>query len=153
MDILTALILGAICGLVAAFVMNLCMRMVGRSFDRRADMVRALGSFFTGKLENATAVGTTIHAVAGIIFGMIYFAIMQMMGALVFPQAIFLGLGFGFFHGLITSYALMFYASERHPLEDYRKATMQEGVVHLLGHMIFGLVAGLLGGLISLGVS
>jgi hypothetical protein len=150
MDLLPALLLGAICGLIGAFVMNLFMRLVGRSFDRRADMVRALGSFFTGKMENAAIVGTAIHSVAGVVFGMIYFAIMQSMGALIFPQAIFLGLGFGFFHGLITSYALMFYASERHPLKDYRKATMQEGVLHLFGHMIFGLVAGLLGGLIAM---
>lgn len=151
MDMVTALFLGAICGLIAAFVMNLFMRQVGRSFDRRADMVRALGSFFTGKLENASGVGTAIHSVAGIVFGMAYFAIMQAMGALIFPQAIFLGIGFGFFHGLVTSYALMFYASERHPLEDYRKATMQEGVLHLFGHIIFGAVAGLLGGLIAMG--
>jgi len=151
MEISKVLLLGAICGLIGAFAMNLFMRLVGRSFDRRADMVRALGSFFTGKLENAVAVGTAIHGVSGIVFGMIYFGIMQAMGALIFPQALFLGLGFGFFHGLITSYALMFYASERHPLEDYRKATMQEGVLHLFGHIIFGGVAGLLGGLIALG--
>jgi len=152
MDLKTALILGAICGLIAAFVMNLFMRLVGRSFDRRADMVRALGSFFTGKLENAAPLGTAIHGGAGILFGMIYFAIMQAMGALAFPYSIFLGLGFGFFHGLITSYALMFYASERHPLEDYRKATMQEGVLHLFGHMIYGITLGLLGALYALGL-
>lgn len=150
MSILTVLVSGAVCGLIAAFVMNAFMRLVGRSFDRRADMVRGLGSFFTGKMENAAAVGTAIHGVAGVGFGMIYFAIMHAMGALVFPYAIFLGLGFGFFHGLITSYALMFYASERHPLEDYRKATMQEGVLHLFGHLIFGLVAGLLGALLAI---
>jgi len=152
MDILTAILLGAICGLIGAFVMNLFMRLVSCSFDKRADMVRALGSFFTGKLENAVLVGTAIHSVAGIIFGMIYFGIMQAMGSLSFPSSIFLGLGFGFFHGLITSYVLMLYASERHPLEEYRKATMEEGVLHLFGHMIFGLVAGLLGGLVSMGL-
>jgi len=152
MEMPTALLLGAICGLIAAFVMNLFMRQVGRSFDRRADMVRGLGSFFTGKLENAASVGTAIHAVAGVCFGMIYFALMQVMGALIFPYALFLGLGFGFFHGLITSYMLMFYASERHPLEDYRKATMQEGVLHLFGHLIFGLVLGLIGGLVASGL-
>jgi len=152
MDMITALIFGAICGLIGAFVMNLFMRAVGRSFDRRADMVRALGSFFTGKLENAASVGTAIHGVAGVCFGMIYFAIMQTMGALIFPSALFLGAGFGLFHGLIASYMLMFYASERHPLEDYRKATMQEGVLHFLGHIIFGAVAGLLGGLIAMGL-
>lgn len=151
MNIFTALVLGAICGLIGAFVMNLFMRQVSKSFDRRADMVRGLGSFFTGKMENAAAVGTAIHSGAGIIFGMIYFGIMHSMGALALPASLFLGLGFGFFHGLIMSYMLMFYASERHPLEDYRKATMQEGVLHLFGHMIFGLVAGLLGGLLAAG--
>lgn len=152
MNMLTALILGAVCGLIGAFTMNLFMRQVSKSFDRRADMVRALGSFFTGKLENSATVGTAIHSGAGIVFGMIYFAIMHAMGALIFPYALFLGLGFGFFHGLIASYVLMFYASERHPLEDYRKATMQEGVVHVFGHIIFGAVAGLLGGLIAMGL-
>ncbi|NBB78808.1 MAG: hypothetical protein GVY36_05090 [Verrucomicrobia bacterium] len=152
MDMLTALFLGAICGLIAATAMNLFMRLVGRSFDRRADMVRGLGSYFTGKLDNAAFVGTAIHSVAGVVFGMIYFAIMFSMGALIFPYAIFLGLGFGFFHGLITSYMLMFYASEKHPLEEYRKATMEEGVLHLVGHVIFGLVVGLIGGLVALGV-
>lgn len=152
MDMLSVIILGAICGLVGAFAMNLFMRSVSRAFDRRADMVRALGSFFTGKLENAAMVGTLIHSIAGVVFGMIYFAIMNVMGALTFPYALFLGLGFGFFHGLVTSYVLMFYASERHPVEDYRKATMQEGVLHLLGHIIFGGVAGLLGGLIAMGL-
>lgn len=152
MNMINALILGAICGLIAAFVMNLFMRAVSRSFDRRADMVRALGSFFTGKLDNAASVGTAIHSGAGVVFGMIYFAIMQTMGALIFPYALFLGIGFGFFHGLIASYMLMFYASERHPLEEYRKATMQEGVLHFFGHIIFGAVAGLLGGLIAMGL-
>ncbi|HKK18128.1 MAG TPA: hypothetical protein VJ952_05550 [Opitutales bacterium] len=147
------LFLGAVCGLIAAIVMNLFMRAVGRSFGRSADMVRALGSFFTGKLENADSVGSAIHAGSGICFGMIYLTIMDALGALVFPQAIFLGLGIGFAHGLVTSYALMIFASERHPLEDYRKATMQEGALHFFGHLIFGVVTGLLGGLIAMGLS
>ncbi len=71
------------------------------------------------------------------------------MGALVFPYAIFLGIGFGFFHGLVMSYGLMFYASENHPIEKYRKATLEEGLLHLVGHIIFGGVAGLLGALLS----
>jgi hypothetical protein len=74
---------------------------------------------------------------------------MQVMGAIVFPYAIFLGMGFGFFHGLIMSYLLMFYASEKHPIEEYRKATLEAGLLHLVGHVIFGAVAGLIGALAS----
>lgn len=150
MDMITALTLGAICGLVGAFAMNFFMRKVSATYSKRVDMLVALGSYFTGKTDNAASLGTMIHAVAGVIFGAIYFAIMQTMGALVFPYALFLGLGFGFFHGLIMSYLLMFYASEKHPIEAYRKATLEEGLLHLVGHIIFGGVAGLIGGLLGL---
>jgi len=129
--------------------MNLFMRQVSSAFSKRVDMTRALGSFFTGKLEGSESVGTWIHSAAGILFGTIYFLIMHLMGALNFPYALFLGLGFGFFHGLVTSYALMFVASERHPIKEYRKATLEEGMLHLIGHLIFGGVVGLLGGLLS----
>lgn len=149
MELLPALFLGAICGLVGAFAMTSFMSAVSAAFSKRVDMARALGSYFTGKAEGSGGLGRLIHSVSGLIFGMIYFAIMQMMGALVFPYAFFLGIGFGFFHGLVMSYGLMFYASERHPIEEYRKATLEEGLLHLVGHIIFGGVAGLLGSLLS----
>ncbi len=150
MSILTVIILGAVCGLIGAFSMNLFMRSVSATFSQRVDMIRALGSYFTGKTENASALGTLIHAVAGILFGIVYFLIMHAMHALTLPYTLFLGVGFGFFHGLVMSYALMFYASERHPIEEYRKATLEQGLLHLVGHLIYGAVAGLIGGLIVL---
>lgn len=149
MSIITVIILGAVCGLIGAFAMNLFMRSVSAAFSERVDMVIALGSYFTGKIENAATFGTLIHSVAGIAFGIIYFLIMNAMSALIFPYALFLGIGFGFFHGLIMSYGLMFYASERHPIKTYRKATLEEGMLHLIGHIIFGGVAGFIGGLIA----
>ncbi len=150
MDLPTVIILGAACGLVGAFSMNLFMRSVSAAYGKRADMVRALGSFFTGKLENASNIGTAIHSVAGILFGIIYIMSFHFMHMLMFPYALFLGIGFGFFHGLITSYCLMFYASERHPLEEYRNATLEEGLLHLVGHIIFGGVVGFIGGMMAL---
>jgi uncharacterized membrane protein YagU involved in acid resistance len=149
MSIMTVIILGACCGLVAAFTMNLFMRSVSATFSKRVDMVIALGSYFTGRTDNAANIGTLIHSVTGIIFGILYFLILHAMNALIFPYALFLGIAFGFFHGLIMSYVLMFIASERHPVEAYRKATLEEGMLHLIGHIIFGAVAGLIGGLIA----
>ena len=150
MSIFTVILLGAVCGLIGAFSMNLFMRRVSATFSQRVDMIRALGSYFTGTTDNAIGLGTLIHAVAGVVFGIVYFLIMHAMHALNLPYALFLGLGFGFFHGLIMSYALMFYASERHPIEEYRKATLEQGLLHLVGHIIYGAVAGLLGGGIAL---
>ncbi len=152
MSLLTVIILGAVCGLIGAFAMNLFMRTVSSAYSKRVDMVIALGSFFTGMIDNAATLGTLIHSIAGIVFGVLYFLIMNAMSALIFPYALFLGIGFGFFHGLIMSYCLMFIASERHPIEAYRKATLEAGLLHLVGHIIFGGVAGLIGGLIALGL-
>lgn len=145
----TTLISGAICGLIGAFSMTYFMSRVSAAYSKRVDMSRALGSYFTGKLEGSGKLGRLIHSISGVFFGTIYFTIMETMNALVFPFAIFLGIGFGFFHGLIMSYILMFYASERHPIEEYRKATLEEGLLHLVGHIIFGAVVGLLGSLVT----
>lgn len=152
MDTPTVIILGSVCGLTGAFVMNLFMRSVSSAYSKRVDMLVALGSYFTGTVDNAATIGSVIHGLAGIAFGVVYFLIMNAMSALIFPYALFLGLGFGFFHGLVMSYCLMFIASERHPIEAYRKATLEEGLLHLVGHIIFGGVAGLVGGLIALGL-
>lgn len=141
---------GAISGLVGAFAMYAFMRAVSTAFGRRVDMIRALGSYFTGKMEGSIVLGASIHAVSGIVFGILYILIFHSMKALYFPHVLLLGTGFGFFHGLIVSYILMFYASKRHPIEAYRKATMEEGILHLVGHMIFGGVTGLVSGLIAL---
>jgi hypothetical protein len=150
MSVLTVIVLGAVCGLIGSIAMNLFMRMVSSAYSKRVDMVAALGSFFTGSMDGAATLGTLIHSLAGIVFGVFYFLIMNAMNALIFPVAIFLGLGFGFFHGLVMSYCLMFIASERHPIEAYRKATLEAGLLHLVGHIIFGGVAGLIGGLVAM---
>lgn len=152
MSYLTVVILGAICGLIGSFAMNLFMLTVSHAYSKRVDMVIALGSFFTGTVERAAILGTLIHSIAGIVFGVLYFLLMNAMNSLSFPSAIFLGLGFGFFHGLVMSYCLMFIASERHPIEAYRKATLEQGLLHLVGHVIFGAVAGFIGGLLALGL-
>lgn len=150
MDMLPSLLLGALCGFIGAFAMTSFMSAVSQAYSRRVDMARALGSYFTGKAEGSGRLGRLIHSISGVIFGAMYFGIMNAMGALAFPYAIFLGIAFGFFHGLIMSYLLMFYASERHPIEEYRKATLEQGLLHLVGHIIFGGVAGFLGSIVLL---
>ena len=150
MDLPLVILLGAACGLIGGYAMTYFMRSVSDAFSKRVDMIRALGSYFDGNLEKADRRGRIIHSLSGIFFGILYFLIFDAIGALVFPYALFLGIGFGFFHGLLMSYLLMFYASEKHPIEDYRNATLEEGLLHLVGHIIFGGVAGLLGGLAAL---
>ena len=143
------LFFGAISGLAGAFTMTGFMLKVSSAYSKRVDMVRALGSYFTGKIKGSYQLGKRIHTVSGLFFGVLYFTIIHLMGAFTFPYPFFLGIGFGFFHGLIMSYILMFYACEKHPIERYRNATLEEGLLHLVGHVIFGTVVGLLGTLFA----
>lgn len=150
MDIIAILFVGIAFGIISAYAMDAFMRAVSTAYSSRVDMILALGSFFSGNVKNAQKLGSTIHSIAGAIFGAIYLLIIHQLDALIFPYALFLGIGFGFFHGLIVSYGLMFLISERHPLPEYRKVTLEVGLLHLVGHLIFGAVTGLLGGLLGL---
>ena len=150
MGIISILFFGALFGLIGAFAMTAFMLKVSSSFGRRVDMIRALGSYFTGKVEGSRRIGEALHAASGMLFGILYCVIIYKIGAFAFPYAIFLGIGFGFFHGLFMSYMLMFYASEKHPIKEYQDATLEQGLLHLVGHIIFGAVIGLLGALLSL---
>jgi hypothetical protein len=143
---------GGLAGMAGAFAMNFFMRAVSAQFSRRVDMVRALGSLVTGKLEGAQRVGTTIHTLSGLFFGAVYFVLFALIGFEAAPRSALLGLGFGFLHGLVVSYGLMFVVSEKHPVEAYRQATLSVGLLHLLGHMLYGLVTGIIGGLLLLGL-
>lgn len=130
-------------GVVAAWGMNQFMARVGKTGEGDSiDMIKALGSFYSGKLEGSERLGTLIHLASGLIFGLIYGLTLLAIGMVHLPQSLFLGLGFGFLHGLIVCYALMIFMGERHPLEQYRNVTLQVGVIHLLGHLLFGFLVG-----------
>lgn len=150
MFVFIVLFFGAISGFISALAMTEFMLKVSSAYSKRVDMVKALGSFFTRNLEGAQELGKRIHIASGLLFGALYFMAMYLIGGLNFPYAIFLGIGFGFFHGLVVSYVLMFYASEKHPIKEYRDATLEEGLLHLVGHVIFGFVVGLIGAVFSM---
>ena len=100
MVLIFILFFGSISGLAGAFAMTGFMLKVSSTYSKRVDMIQALGSYFTGRIDGSSELGKKIHALSGIFFGILYFAIMHLMGAFAFPYPIFLGIGFGFFHGL-----------------------------------------------------
>jgi len=135
-------------GALAAWIMNLFMAKVGKTGDGDSvNMIKALGSFYTGNLEGAERLGTLIHIASGLFFGLLYGLIFLAANMAYLPQSMFLGLGFGLLHGIIVCYALMIYMGERHPLDQYRNVTLQVGIIHLLGHLIFGIMVGFFAGL------
>lgn len=97
MEIISILLFGVACGLVGAHVMDAFMRAVSSAYSDRVDMILALGSFFSSSPAQAKKLGTSIHSVSGAIFGALYLLIIYQLDALIFPYALFLGIGFSFF--------------------------------------------------------
>jgi uncharacterized membrane protein (DUF485 family) len=143
MDAIGIIACGTIAGLAGAVLMNLFLRWVGTSFEEPVNMVRVLGSFVTKSRETGVLAGTIIHLVFGVVFGVLYAWILVLIGAAAFPNSLFAGLGMGFAHGLLSSYAMMFVMDEKHPIGKYRNATFSIGLLYLIAHGIYGAVMGL----------
>jgi len=135
-------------GAAGALAMSAAMRAISRlGGGDEVDMLQALGSFFTGKKESATRNGVLIHLWSGTAFGLVYGLLFAATGLTSLPQVFLLGLGFGFLHGLGMAYVLMIYMAEKHPLEEYRNVSLIIGAIHLVGHIVYGGVVGLIAGI------
>ncbi len=149
METTLALILSSLlAGFLGAAAMDFFLLLASKDTHPHVDMTEALGSLITGKLEGANVIGRFIHLASGAAFGLAYGLIMVAAQATTLPYSIFLGLGLGLFHGIFTSYCLMFVVAERHPIEKYRNATFQTGALHLIGHIVYGGVVGLVVGIL-----
>lgn len=135
-------------GILAALAMSISMRLISRlGGGDEVDMVMAIGSFFTGRKENATRFGILIHVGSGIFFGLVYGLIFSAISMTTLPEVFLVGIGLGFLHGLGMAYVLMISMAEKHPLQEFRSVSLLIGVIHLAGHIVFGATVGLLAGL------
>ncbi|MFA6959241.1 MAG: hypothetical protein WC205_00645 [Opitutaceae bacterium] len=130
-------------GLFGAGAMWAVMRLIERAGPPTGGMVVAVGSLLTRKRENAFSTGIWVYLFSAAVFGLIYTLLMVRLELTAWPHALFTGLGFGFFHGLVVSLGLVWIVSDNHPLEEFRQATPLVFVSHFAGHIVFGLVVGL----------
>jgi uncharacterized membrane protein YagU involved in acid resistance len=137
--ILTALIAGVLGGIA----MEAVLWLIGRGGWAKADMVIALGSMFTRSRSNAWRIGAILHLVSAIAFAIGYTLILHALGATEMPWSAALGIGIGFLHGLIVSLGLVWIVAEQHPLEEFNEAGLAIGLSHIVGHVVYGGVVGL----------
>lgn len=140
--LLTFLVTSTLAGLTGALVMTLVMRMIARA-GGGGDMVEALGSLFTGSLDNARLVGRLLHMISAVGFAMLYAVLLVSLHLTAWPVGLFAGLGFGVFHGIVVSLSLVWIVAEMHPLQQYRTSTPTVFLAHVAGHVAFGTVVGL----------
>lgn len=136
------LVFSSLAGLAGTAMMTYCMHLVTRSGVANADIVVAIGSFFTGSRENAKSVGVVLHTLSGIVFGILYTLMFGVMAADSVFSFLFVGAGLGLLQGFVLSFLLIILLAEHHPLQEFREAGPGAAVAHIIGVIIFGLVVG-----------
>lgn len=137
-DIITIVI----SGLFATLVMCAFLEVVTRSKLANADMVRAIGSIFTGSYENALKPGLLIQFGSGVVFSFIYFGILSYFSSGPSVVGAVMGAVIGLFHGMVVGLGIVVSVAEHHPLPKFRQAGFMVAASHVFGHMIYGLVIG-----------
>jgi hypothetical protein len=140
------ILVAALAGLVGTWGMTAVLYLIDRSGRVNADMVRALGSAVTRSLETALFPGLLIHFLAGIPFAMLYIGIFTLFGVSGLQSLIAVGGLLGFGHGFAFSFILVILA-EHHPVARFQEAGYPVAVAHFVGHIVFGLLVGLVTGL------
>ncbi|MGE5353641.1 MAG: hypothetical protein ACM3P0_16260 [Acidobacteriota bacterium] len=143
------IITGIISGAVATAVMTLFLEAVTRSGLAHADMVKAIGSMVTKSAHNAFKTGIIIHFAWGIFFGVCYTFILAMFNIHMIAYTTAVGASIGFVHGFAVSLMLVVVVAEHHPLEKYRNPGIQVAVAHFVAHVLYGLVVGIMVGLVG----
>jgi len=141
--LLTYLLTALVAGVLGGLVMEAVLWIIGRGGWAKADMIVALGSLFTKTRHTAWRVGALLHLVSAIGFAFVYALLMHALGFTAMPLSAALGAGFGVLHGLIVSLGLVWVVAEQHPLAEFNEAGLAIGLSHIVGHVAYGAVVGL----------
>lgn len=145
-SIVSFLLTALTAGIVAGLAMEIVLWALGRAGWAKADMIVALGGLLTHKRETAWRVGAIVHVSAAILFAVLYTLLMMKLGYTAMPNAMMLGAGVGFIHGLIVSLGLVWVVADQHPFEEFNEAGLAIGLSHVLGHVVYGGAVGLIVG-------
>lgn len=138
-----------VAGLVGTGGMTLLMVLITRLRITNADMVRAIGSIFTGSLETAWPVGILLHFLSGMIFAVGYVLFFFLAPRSDVPALSLIGGVFGATHGLVVSAILANVIARHHPLKQFQKADFGVSIAHFVGHVVYGVLVGLVVGLLQ----
>ena len=145
--ILNYLLTSVVAGVLGGSAMLFAMWLMTHGGLAKGNMIVALGGMVTRSRESALRVGLMLHTLSAVGFAMVYAMLMLWLGGTAMPTAVVLGVGAGFFHGLIVSLMLVWVVAEGHPFEEYNEAGLAVGLSHLLGHIVYGAVVGLVVGI------
>lgn len=139
------IVMPIIAGFIATGGMTAFLWGVNRSGKINADMIRAVGGLFTRSYHNALGVGLVVHFTNGIIIAALYLHILSLLSLSNIFFEVFVGGLMGFVQGFVVGYGIIRFAY-RHPVDQFQKADFAVAAVHAVGHVIYGLLIGVIYG-------
>ncbi len=149
---LNTFLLTIVAGVVGTAGMSLVMWLITISGIANAAMIRAIGSLFTKSYDNSFNPGLVIHFISGILFAFLYVILISIFDPNSMAAVIATGAMIGVFHGVAFTFLLVITVAEHHPLEQFRSAGFEVAIAHFFGHVIYGLLVGLVVGLTGIRV-
>jgi len=144
---MSTFLITVLAGLIATSGMSILMWAITRSGVADADMIRAIGTIFTRSERSTFTVGLVTHYIVGVIIAFAYVALISVIGYSSVAGAIGLGFLISVAHGVAFGFVLVIAVAEHHPMERFRKAGMEVAVAHFAGHVVYGLLIGIVVGL------
>jgi hypothetical protein len=150
MNTVSLLLSGIVAGVLGTAGMTGVMYLIDRAGLANAKMEIAIGSLITKSSTNARPVGLLIHFAAGMFFAILYVALFHALKVHAMLQSFGLGIIVGFVHGFVMSFLLVIAVAEHHPLPEFREAGFGVAVAHIVGHVVYGALVGLVIGIAGL---
>jgi len=136
-----------IAGIVGTAGMSIVLWAITRSGIANANMIRAIGSTFTGSYDNSFLPGLITHFIVGILVAFVYALLISLFSPTSIAAYIGEGAMIGVFHGVAFGFILVIAVAEHHPLEQFRDAGSQVAIAHFAGHVVYGILVGTVLGL------
>ena len=123
---------------------------ITKSGITNANMIVALGSLLTHGKQRAFQVGLIFHIFSGTFFGIFYTLFFVLIGKAGFGSIFLFGLLMGLLHGVIVALALVASIADYHPIKEYQTVNFGIALAHVIAHVIFGGVMGIIIGLLGI---
>lgn len=128
-----------IAGLVGTAAMTMLMAVAPMMGMPKMDIIGMLGSMFSANKGTATALGTIMHFMMGVVFAIIYALVWNLLSI---TPTWWWGLIFGAVHTLPVM-VMMPVMMKMHPRPPAMERNILSIVGQFMGHMVFGLVVAL----------
>lgn len=147
---LSFLLICILIGVLSTLIMTSFLWVITHFGICHVDMVKAIGAWYVQDEKNAFVPGLISHFTTGSLFSFVYILLFKIIPNVDEVAYVFTGFGagLGFVHGLVVALMLVTVIAENHPVKKYQKASFEVGFYHFVGHILYGITAGTLYGLL-----